>query len=71
MIETPTRERTKPKTAERVETARPVDKAPAGAYARLLLELPAALVLTALWSAGVVLLGLCALALYLVGTALA
>jgi hypothetical protein len=70
MIEAPTRERTKPKTTEKVEPPRAVSKGPSGeAYARFL-KLPQALVIAVIWLMGVVLLGLCGLALYLAVTAL-
>jgi hypothetical protein len=59
-----------PRTTEKVELPRAVSERPSGgAYARFL-ELPPALVLGVLWLVGAVLLALCGLALYLVGTAL-
>jgi hypothetical protein len=70
MIEAPPRERTKPRTSERPAAGRAVSGVSSGgAYARFL-ELPPALVLAALWTAGTVILALCGLVLYMAGTAL-
>ncbi len=71
MIIAPPRERTKQRNTKKVEPSRAVGTGPSGgAYARFL-ELPPALVLAVMWLAGVALLGLCTLVLYVVGTALA
>ena len=71
MIESPTRERAKPRATKRVEMGRPVGEVPAKVYAAQFLELPVALVLVVLWLMGAVLLGLCGVGLYLVATGLA
>ncbi len=67
MITSSTRDRVKSRATKRVETRRPLGEALPDVYARFL-ELPVALVLTVLWLAGAVLLGLCGTALYLVAT---
>lgn len=70
MIEAPPRERTKPRTSERPAAGRVVSGVSSGGVYARFLELPPALVLAILWVAGVVLLVLCGLALYIAGTAL-
>lgn len=70
MIEAPPRQRTKPRTTEKIEPSRTVSAGPSGgAYARFM-ELPRVLVVAVMWLAGVALLVLCGLALYLTVTAL-
>jgi hypothetical protein len=66
----PPRERTKPKTTEKVEPYRAVSTGRFGGAYAWFLELPQALVIAVMWLMGVALLTLCGLALYLVGTAL-
>jgi len=59
-----------PKTTEKLEPPRSVSKGSSGGAYAWFLELPPALVIAVMWLMGVVLLGLCGLALYLAGTAL-
>jgi len=70
MSEAPPREKTKPTTTVKIEPSRSVSKGPSGGAYAWFLELPPALVIAVTWLMGVVLLGLCGLALYLAGTAL-
>jgi hypothetical protein len=71
VIEAPPRERTKPRTTAKIEPSRTVSAVPSGGVYTRFLELPPALVLAVLWLAGVVLLALCGVAIYLAATALA
>jgi hypothetical protein len=72
MNETVSRERARTKRTEQPVSSPPRSEvlASSEAYARFW-ELPVALVLAALWTTGAALLGLCAVSLYLVMTALA
>jgi hypothetical protein len=72
MNETASREQARAKRTEKAVSAPPGSEisASSGVYGRFW-ELPGALVLAVLWTAGVVLIGLCAFALYLVVAALA